>query len=151
MEEKEVDYSTIRIKNALRIELDSLKLESESYSVVIARLIEENKKLKGAIDYLKEDKAKLYKLALASSDSVALVNDYHRITYFISLVINDISMSEEDKLQELKLYLKEPLEKNPSEVLDVIDFIKEMLISDEIDVLSVLVELEQYIRVNAYL
>lgn len=151
MEEKEVDYSTIRIKNALRIELDSLKVESESYSVVIARIIEENKRLKGTIDYLKEDKAKLYQLALATSDSVALVNNNHRITYFISLVINDISLTEEEKLKQLKLYLNEMLEENPSEVLDVIAFVKEMLLSEELDVPSVLVELEAYIKKNNYM
>lgn len=62
MVNNEVDYSTIRIKNDLRKELDSLKVEAESYSVVIAKLIEENKKLKEDVEYLKEDKRKLYKL-----------------------------------------------------------------------------------------
>ena len=42
MANNEVDYSTIRIKNDLRKELDSYKIEAESYSVVIAKLIEEN-------------------------------------------------------------------------------------------------------------
>ena len=58
----EEDYSTIRIKSSLRNVLDSYKVEAESYSVVIAKLIEENKKLKGTVEYLKEDKKKLYKL-----------------------------------------------------------------------------------------
>lgn len=68
MEEKEVDYSTIRIKNSLRLELDSLKVESESYSVVIARLIEENKRLKESMEDLKADKDKLFKIALSDND-----------------------------------------------------------------------------------
>lgn len=69
MEEKEVDYSTIRIKNSLRLELDSLKVESESYSVVITRLVEENKKLKESVEDLKADKDKLFKIALSDNDS----------------------------------------------------------------------------------
>lgn len=69
MEEKEVDYSTIRIKNSLRLELDSLKVESESYSVVIARLVEENKRLKESVEDLKADKDKLFKIALSDNDS----------------------------------------------------------------------------------
>ena len=69
MEEKEVDYSTIRIKNSLRLELDSLKVESESYSVVIARLVEENKRLEESVEDLKADKDKLFKIALSDNDS----------------------------------------------------------------------------------
>lgn len=69
MEEKEVDYSTIRIKNSLRLELDSLKVESESYSVVIAKIVEENKRLKESIEDLKADKDKLFKIALSDNDS----------------------------------------------------------------------------------
>ena len=73
MAEKEVDYPTIRIKNDLRKELDSYKVEAESYSVVIAKIIEENSKLKEDVEFLKEDRLKLYQLALGTENSVALI------------------------------------------------------------------------------
>ena len=148
MVEKEVDYSTIRIKNDLRKELDSYKVEAESYSVVIANLIEENKKLENYVEYLKEDKTKLYKLALATSDSVALVNNIHKATYFIALVVNDISLSNEEKLQQLKTYLKEMLESNPEDVVATIENIKEMLGTEEADVPEVLLSFEDYVVGN---
>ena len=62
MNKKEVDYSTIRIKNSLRLELDSLKIESESYSVVIANVIRKNKELEAEVEELKADKKELFRL-----------------------------------------------------------------------------------------
>ena len=62
MNKKEVDYSTIRIKNSLRLELDSLKVESESYSVVIANVIRKNKELEAEVEELKADKKELFRL-----------------------------------------------------------------------------------------
>jgi len=149
MVNNEVDYSTIRIKNDLRKELDSLKVEAESYSVVIAKIIEENSRLKETVEYLKEDKAKLYELALETSDSVALVNNIHKATYFITLVLNDISLSSEEQLQELKTYLSEMLESNPSDVVATIDNFKDMLATEDgADVPEVLIEFEDYVRKN---
>ena len=146
MVNNEVDYSTIRIKNDLRKTLDSFKVEAESYSVVIAKLIEENNKLKEDVEYLKEDKAKLYKLALATSDSVALVNNVHKATYFIGLVVNDVTSTEEEKLQDLKTYLKEMLEDNPEDVIATIDNIKNMLATEEASVPEVLITFEDFVR-----
>lgn len=62
MNKKEVDYSTIRIKNSLRLELDSLKIEAESYSVVIANIIRKNKELEAEVEELKADKKELFRL-----------------------------------------------------------------------------------------
>ena len=126
MEGKEVDYSTIRIKNDLRKELDSLKVESESYSVVIANLIKENLQLKKAVEYLKEDKIQLYKLALKTEDSPALINNIHKSTYFINKVVEDVSSTEEEKLQELKTYLSEMIKEDPISVVHSSIFIKDM-------------------------
>lgn len=53
-EEKVPDYSTIRIKNNIRSELDNLKVEAESYSVVISKLLEENTELKSDKETLSE-------------------------------------------------------------------------------------------------
>ena len=126
MEGKEVDYSTIRIKNDLRKELDSLKVESESYSVVIANLIKENLQLKKAVEYLKEDKIQLYKLALKTEDSPALINNIHKSTYFINKVVEDVSSTEEEKLQDLKTYLSEMIKEDPISVVHSSIFIKDM-------------------------
>lgn len=148
MVEKEVDYSTIRIKNDLRKELDSYKVEAESYSVVIAKLIEENSKLKEDVEFLKEDRLKLYELALGTNNSVALINNIHKATYFITLVVNDVSSTEEEKLQQLKEYLSEMLEENPSDVMATISNLKEMLELEEVPVPEVLIQFENYVVEN---
>ena len=46
MVNKEVDYTTIRIKNDIKKELDNLKIENETYSVVIGQLLKDNKRIK---------------------------------------------------------------------------------------------------------
>lgn len=148
MAEKEVDYSTIRIKNSLRIELDSYKVEAESYSVVIAKIIEENSKLKEDVEFLKEDRLKLYELALGTNNSVALINNIHKATYFITLVVNDVTSTEEEKLQQLKEYLSGMLEENPSDVKATISNLKEMLELEEVDVPEVLIQFENYVVEN---
>ena len=148
MAEKEVDYSTIRIKNDLRKELDSYKVEAESYSVVIAKLIEENSKLKEDVEFLKEDRLKLYQLALGTENSVALINNIHKATYFIALVVNDVTSTEEEKLQQLKTYLSEMLEKYPSDVKATIENLKEMLELEGADVPEVLIQFENYVEEN---
>lgn len=144
--DNEVDYSTIRIKNDLRKELDSLKVEAESYSVVIAKLIEENSKLKGDVEFLKEDRLKLYELALGTENSVALINNIHKATYFIALVVNDVTSTEEEKLQQLKEYLSEMLEKYPSDVVATINNIEEMLELEEVPVPEVLKKFIEYVE-----
>ena len=146
MANNEVDYSTIRIKNDLRKELDSLKVEAESYSVVIAKLIEENSKLKEDVEFLKEDRLKLYELALGTENSVALINNIHKATYFITLVVNDVTSTEEEKLQQLKEYLSEMLEKYPSDVVATINNIEEMLELEEVPVPEVLKKFIEYVE-----
>ena len=146
MANNEVDYSTIRIKNDLRKELDSLKVEAESYSVVIAKLIEENSNLKKDVEFLKEDRLKLYELALGTSNSVALIYNIHKATYFITLVVNDVTSTEEEKLQQLKEYLSEMLEKYPSDVVATINNIEEMLELEEVPVPEVLKKFIEYVE-----
>lgn len=144
----EEDYSTIRIRNSLRTELDSYKVEAESYSVVIAKLIEENSKLKEDVEFLKEDRLKLYELALGTSDSVALINNIHKATYFISLVINDVSSTEEEKLQQLKEHLSGMLKECPSDVIVTINNLEGMLELEEVPVPEVLIKFEKYVEEN---
>lgn len=144
----EEDYSTIRIRNSLRTELDSYKVEAESYSVVITNLINENKKLKEDVAYLKEEKKDLYKLALRTSNSVALIDYIHKATYFIVKVLNDGTLTEEEQLQDLKTYLKEMLESYPYDVKATIKNLKEMLELEEANVPEVLIQFEAYVEEN---
>lgn len=46
MGNKNIDYTTIRIKNDIKKELDKLKIENETYSVVIGQLLKDNKRIK---------------------------------------------------------------------------------------------------------
>ena len=46
MGNKNIDYTTIRIKNDIKKELDNLKIENETYSVVIGQLLKDNKRIK---------------------------------------------------------------------------------------------------------
>ena len=141
-----VDYTTIKITNNVKDKLLDLKVDNEGYSVIIANLLEENKKLKEDVEYLKEDKSKLYKLALATSDSVALVNNIHKVTFFITLVVNDVSSTEEEKLTDLKKYLKEMLATDKDSVIASIDNLKDMLASEEASVPEVLLAFESYVE-----
>jgi len=141
-----VDYTTIKITNNVKDKLLELKVDNEGYSVIIANLLEENKKLKEDVEYLKEDKSKLYKLALATSDSVALVNNIHKVTFFITLVVNDVSSTEEEKLTDLKKYLKEMLSTDKDSVIASIDNLKDMLASEEASVPEVLLAFESYVE-----
>lgn len=141
-----VDYTTIKITNNVKDKLLELKVDNEGYSVIIANLLEENKKLKEDVEYLKEDKSKLYKLALATSDSVALVNNIHKVTFFITLVVNDVSSTEEEKLTDLKKYLKEMLATDKDSVIASIDNLKDMLASEEASVPEVLLAFESYVE-----
>jgi len=131
--------TTIKISNEVRDKLTDLKLDNEGYSVVIARLIEENKALR-------EDKANLYKMALGTSDSVALPNNVHKATYFIVKVLSDTGVNDSEKLDLMKTNLSEMLETDPTSITASIDNLKEMLILDSEEVPSVLIEFENYIK-----
>ena len=138
-------YSTIRIRSSLRTELDSHKVENESYSVVITNLINENARLKEDVEYLKEEKKDLFKLALRTSDSVALVNNVHKATYFIVKVISDRTLEPEEQLKLLEEYLSEMLASDKASVIATIDNLKDMLATEEEAVPEVLVEFEEYV------
>lgn len=134
------DLKPMKIEAAVKKDLDSLKFyENESYTSVIKRLIEENKQLK-------EDKKQLYKLALKTEDSVALINNVHKATYFIANVIEDVGTTEEEKLQVLKTYLKEMLETDPTSILESIEILKDMA-SDES--LVILTKFENYVKTSS--
>ena len=129
----------------LRVEIN-LKIDNESYSVIIANLLEENERLKEDVVYLKEEKKDLYKLALKTSDSVALINNVHKATYFIVKVIEDKTLDNAEQLRQLKEYLSEMLASDKDSVIATIKNLKEMLELEEADVPEVLVEFENYVQ-----
>ena len=130
----------MKIEEDVKEDLDSIKFyENESYTSVIKRLIEENKQLK-------EDKVQLYKLALATEDSVALTNNVHKATYFISKVVEDVGTTEEEKLQVLKTYLKGMLEEDSDSILTSIDIVKDVASEDSIEIL---VKFENFIKTSS--
>ena len=133
------DLKPMKIEATVKEDLDSIKFyENESYTSVIKRLIEENKQLK-------EDKKKLYKIVLATEDSVALVNNVHKATYFIAKVIEDVGTTEEEKLQVLKTYLKGMLEEDPDSILTSIDILKDSTSGSSEDILT---KFENYIKTS---
>ena len=134
------DITTIKIPKDLKEELIELKFyESESIYNVIKRLVEENKQLK-------EDKKALYKMALKTEDSAALINNVHKAAYFIAKVIEDVGTTEEEKLEVLKTYLKEMLETDPTSILESIEILKDMA-SDES--LVILTKFENYVKTSS--
>ena len=133
------DLKLMKIEATVKEDLDSLKYyENESYTSVIKRLIEENKQLK-------EDKKELYKMALATEDSAALINNVHKATYFIAKVIEDVGTTEEEKLQVLKTYLKGMLEEDPDSILTSIDILKDSTSGSSEDILT---KFENYIKTS---
>ena len=85
-------------------------------------------------------------MALKTEDSVALVNNVHKATYFIAKVIEDVGTAEEEKLQVLKTYLKEMLEEDPTSILESIEILKDMA-SDES--LVILTKFENYVKTSS--
>lgn len=134
------DLKPMKIEATVKEDLDSIKFyENESYTSVIKRLIEENKQLK-------EDKKQLYKMALKTEDSIALVNNVHKATYFIAKVIEDVGTAEEEKLQVLKTYLKEMLEEDPDSILTSIDILKDSASGRSLEILT---KFENYVKTSS--
>ena len=134
------DLKLMKIEAAVKEDLDSIMYyENESYTSVIKRLVEENKQLK-------EDKKELYKMALRTEDSAALINNVHKATYFIAKVIEDVTTTEEDKLQVLKTYLSEMLEEDPTSILTAIEILKDMAEESSLDILT---KFENYVKTSS--
>ena len=126
------ESTTIKISSKVRDKLTDLKIDNEGYSVVIARLIEENKQLK-------EDKVKLLN---AVSYSAVANSDVRTYTEIIKIIVDG---SSENKLQELKNYFNnEKLMVEPIEVNEAVENVKKQYVNN--DVPSVLIDFEAYIN-----
>lgn len=134
------ELKQVKIHEDVKAELDSLKYyENDSYSTVIKRLIEENKQLRA-------DKIKLYKLALKTEDSPALINNVHRATYFIAIVVYDVGTDAAEKLKVLETYLSEMIVEDSAAVLDGVEILKDG--AEDGNVISVLDKFENYVRTS---
>lgn len=122
--------TTIKITNEVRDKLTDLKLDNEGYSVVIARLIEDNKKLS-------EDKEMLSSVLRNISVSNTDIKVYSEI---ISFIVNG---SSENKLQDLKNYFSNKIEVESIEILEALENVKKYYVEE---VPSVLIEFENYIK-----
>ena len=100
----------IKVTENVKKQLDDLKLEGESYNVLLQRLMSE-------VKALKEDKAMLMKIAMKTPDSIAFPNVTHSTYFALMQVLKDNALSPIDKLNALKVYLKPSLEINPEGVL----------------------------------
>lgn len=104
----------IKVSENVKKELDDLKLESETYNVLLQRLMRENKELR-------HDKETLMKIAMKTPDSIAFPQITHSTYFALMQVLNDNALSNIDKLNYLKMYLKPSLEINHKEVLNAIN------------------------------
>ena len=114
----------IKIKESVYNQLNSMKDEDDSFSNVLQRLLDENKLLKERNVELKQDKEKLMKIAMKTPDSMAFPRIAHYVIFAIIEVLKDNS-SDEKKIENLKMYLKPSLERDPDEVLRHIEDFKQ--------------------------
>ena len=135
------NYTTMRITNNVKSKSEDMKIDNESLSNVIARLIEENKQLR-------QDKDTLYKIALRTSNSIAFPNNIHRATFVLTRCLFDTGISENKKLDDMKKYLSEMLSSDPTSVIDSIDNLKDMIQSDGEELPQVLIQFEDYVNCN---
>ena len=74
------EFKQIRLNPNVRGLLDDYKMEGESYSIAIGRLFREN-------EILRESQNTLLKMAMQTSDSIALPSMTHRIYFLIMHMI----------------------------------------------------------------
>ena len=131
--------ANIRINDLVKEELDSIKYyETDSYSDLIKRIIEENKQLQ-------EDKKNLYKILLNNEDSVDLTNNVSKATYFIANVISEENTSEAEKLEVLETYLAEIITSDSASIIGSIEILKDSSSGKSLDILT---KFENYVRTN---
>lgn len=116
----------IKVTENVKKQLDEMKLESESYNVLIQRLMRENKELR-------QDKDTLMKIAMKTPDSIAFPQIAHTTYFALMQVLKDKVSSDEDKLSRLKAYLHGALALDPDEVLRCIEnFRKDFNINNQV-------------------
>ena len=107
----------IRIKKSVCARLDERKSNDDSYTDVIQSLLDENTRLKESNVELKQDKEMLMKIAMRTQDSIAFPNIAHYVYFALIEVLKDNALSNVEKVNYLKTYLRPTLERDPHEVL----------------------------------
>lgn len=113
-------------KSLIYISRDINKLASENED-----LKAKNKQLKEEIEELKQDKDNLMKIAMKTPDSIAFPKMAHHIYFALIEVLKDNSLSDEEKLTNLKTYLKPSLDKDTHQALHFIEEFKQEHVSFE--------------------
>lgn len=111
------DLKTIKVSEKVKAELNSFRLDKETYNLAIQRLLREYKSLR-------YDKDCLMKIAMQTEDSIAFPNINHSVTFALSQVFSDPIASDGEKLSALKIYLRPSLDKDVNAVLENIDEFK---------------------------
>ena len=104
------DLRTIKVSEKVKAELDSIRLDKETYNLAIQRLLRENQSLR-------HDKDCLMKIAMKTEDSIALINVNHSVIFALNLVLGDKNASDDEKLSALKIYLRPSIDKDIHAVL----------------------------------
>lgn len=118
------ELKQVKLNTEVKAELDSLKYyENDSYSTVIKRLIEENKRLT-------EDKKQLFHL-LINKDKLEIEGTNFNKVYGFILATGNIENTEEVKLQVMEIYLKDIIEEDPSSVIEAVDMLIETTVNEE--------------------
>lgn len=109
---------TIKVTETVKQELDSIRLDKETYNLAIQRILQENKSLK-------VDKECLMKIAMQTEDSIAFPTINHSVVFALSHVLGDELTSDDEKLGALKIYLRPSLDKDFNAVLSIIEDFKQ--------------------------
>lgn len=108
---------TIKVSDKVKAELDTIRLDKETYNLAIQRLLRENQSLR-------HDKDCLMKIAMKTEDSIAFPNVNHSVFFALSKVLGDEIASDDEKLSALKIYLRPSLDEDVNAVLENIDEFK---------------------------
>lgn len=133
----------IKVSDEVKAELDAIRFDTESYNLVVHRLIRECKRLFIENQRLNYDKDLLMKM-LADDESISADGLEFKYVPFIQSVIFDNILSDAERLDYLKKYFTEIDNVDEKLLLDCILIVRES--NDLTD--GVLIEFESWIKRN---
>lgn len=133
----------IKVTDEVKAELDAIRYDTESYNLVVHRLIRECKRLFIENQRLNYDKDLLLKM-IADDDSISADGLEFKYVPFIQSVIFDNILSDAERLDYLKKYFTEIDKLDKNLLLDCLLIVRES--SDITD--GVLIEFESWIKEN---
>ena len=105
--------------------LDYISLQMEILRSENKELRANNKALERHIEELKQDKEMLMKIAMKTPDSIAFPQIAHYVNFALIEVLKDKDTSDEEKLTNLKMYLKPSLDNDVHQALHYIEKFKQ--------------------------